>query len=72
PIELRDLDKISRVALSSRKDLVVATVDRMSKAIYYSVKNEFRRESKSKVNKRQFHLSFDQETLPASTSCPFH
>jgi len=38
PIELRDLDKISRVALSSRKDLVVATVDRMSKAIYYSVK----------------------------------
>jgi len=38
PIELRDLDKISRVALSSRKDLVIATVDRMSKVIYYSVK----------------------------------
>lgn len=38
PIELRDLDKISRVALSSRKDLVVATVDRLSRAIYYSVK----------------------------------
>jgi tRNA-intron endonuclease len=38
PIELRDLDKISRVALSSRKDLVVATVDRLSKPIYYSVK----------------------------------
>ena len=38
PIELRDLDKISRVAMSSRKDLIVATVDRLSKAIYYSVK----------------------------------
>jgi len=38
PIELRDLDKMSRVALSSRKDLIVATVDRLSKAIYYSVK----------------------------------
>lgn len=38
PIELRDLDKISRVALSSRKDLVIATVDRLSKPIYYSVK----------------------------------
>jgi len=38
PIELRDLDKISRVALSSRKDLIVATVDRLSKPIYYSVK----------------------------------
>lgn len=40
PIELRDLDKISRVALGSRKDLIVATVDRLSKAIYYSV-NKF-------------------------------
>ena len=38
PIELRYLDKISRVALSSRKDLIVATVDRLSKPIYYSVK----------------------------------
>lgn len=38
PIELRDLDMISRVALSSRKDLIVATVDRLSKPIYYSVK----------------------------------
>jgi tRNA-intron endonuclease len=38
PIELRDLDKISRVAMSSRKDLIVATVDRLSKPIYYSVK----------------------------------
>ncbi|MFX1326920.1 MAG: tRNA-intron lyase [Promethearchaeota archaeon] len=38
PIELRDLDKMSRVAMSSRKDLIVATVDRQSKPIYYSVK----------------------------------
>ena len=38
PIELRDLDKMSRVALSSRKDLILATVDRLSKPIYYSVK----------------------------------
>ncbi|KKN18690.1 hypothetical protein LCGC14_0953330, partial [marine sediment metagenome] len=38
PIELRDLDKISRVALGSRKDLIIATVDRLSKPIYYSVK----------------------------------
>lgn len=38
PIELRDLDKMSRVALASRKDLIVATVDRLSKPIYYSVK----------------------------------
>ncbi len=38
PIELRDLDKISRVALSSRKDLIVATVDRLSRPIYYSVR----------------------------------
>ena len=40
PIDLRDLDKMSRVAMSSRKDLVVATVDRLSKPIYYSV-NKF-------------------------------
>lgn len=38
PIELRDLDKISRVAMSSRKDLIVATVNRLSQPIYYSVK----------------------------------
>ncbi|MFX1274413.1 MAG: tRNA-intron lyase [Promethearchaeota archaeon] len=38
PIELRDLDRISRVAMSSRKDLIVATVDRLSKPIFYSVK----------------------------------
>lgn len=38
PIELRDLDKISRVAMSSRKELIVATVDRLSKPTYYSVK----------------------------------
>jgi len=38
PIQLRDLDKMSRVALASRKDLLVATVDRLSKPIYYSVK----------------------------------
>jgi tRNA-intron endonuclease len=38
PIELRDLDKISRVAMSSRKDLIIATVDRLSKPTYYSVK----------------------------------
>ncbi|MFW9898406.1 MAG: tRNA-intron lyase [Candidatus Thorarchaeota archaeon] len=39
PIELRELDKISRVAMSSRKELIVATVDRLSKPIYYNVKN---------------------------------
>ncbi len=38
PIDLRELDKMSRVAMSSRKDLIVATVDRLSKPIYYSVK----------------------------------
>jgi tRNA-intron endonuclease len=40
PIELKDLDKISRVAMSSRKSLIIATVDRLSKPIYYSV-NKF-------------------------------
>ncbi len=40
PIDLKELDKMSRVAMSSRKDLVVATVDRLSKPIYYSV-NKF-------------------------------
>lgn len=38
PIELKDLDKISRVAMSSRKDLIIATVDELSKPVYYSVK----------------------------------
>ncbi|MEJ2277256.1 MAG: tRNA-intron lyase [Candidatus Lokiarchaeota archaeon] len=38
PIELRDLDKISRVAMGARKDLIVATVDSLSKPVYYSVK----------------------------------
>jgi len=40
PVDLKELDKMSRVAMSSRKDLVVATVDRLSKPIYYSV-NKF-------------------------------
>ena len=48
PIDLKDLDKMSRVAMSSRKDLVVATVDRLSKPIYYSV-NKF--EIMTKVEK---------------------
>ncbi|NVM44669.1 MAG: tRNA-intron lyase [Candidatus Lokiarchaeota archaeon] len=48
PIDLKDLDKMSRVAMSSRKDLVVATVDRLSKPIYYSV-NKF--EIMNKVEK---------------------
>jgi tRNA-intron endonuclease len=38
PIQLRDLDRNSRVALSSRKELIVATVDRLSRPIYYNVK----------------------------------
>ncbi len=38
PIELRELDIISRIAMSSRKDLIIATVDRLSKAVYYSIK----------------------------------
>jgi len=50
PIELKDLDKMSRVAMSSRKDLVVATVDRLSKPIYYSV-NKF--EIMNKVEKSE-------------------
>jgi len=40
PIDLKELDRMSRVAMSSRKDLIVATVDRLSKPIYYSV-NKF-------------------------------
>jgi len=50
PIDLKDLDKMSRVAMSSRKDLVVATVDRLSKPIYYSV-NKF--EIMNKVEKSE-------------------
>jgi len=50
PIDLKDLDKMSRVAMSSRKDLVVATVDRLSKPIYYSV-NKF--EIMNKIEKEE-------------------
>ncbi len=38
PIELRDLDKNSRIALNSRKELIVATIDRLSHPIYYNIK----------------------------------
>jgi len=54
PIELKDLDKISRVALSSRKDLIVATVDRQSKPIYYSV-NKFEILNKKEVESEREH-----------------
>ena len=50
PIDLKDLDKMSRVAMSSRKDLIVAAVDRLSKPIYYSV-NKF--EITNKVEKEE-------------------
>jgi len=50
PIDLRELDKMSRVAMSSRKDLIVATVDRLSKPIYYSVKKF---EIMNKVEKKE-------------------
>ena len=50
PIDLKDLDKMSRVAMSSRKDLIIAAVDRLSKPIYYSV-NKF--EIKNKVEKEE-------------------
>lgn len=50
PIDLKELDKMSRVAMSSRKDLIVATVDRLSKPIYYSV-NKF--EIINKVEKNE-------------------
>lgn len=36
-VELRDLDNITRIALSSRKDLIFATVNRLSKVVYYNV-----------------------------------
>ncbi len=38
PINLNELDKITQTSISSRKELVVATVDRLSKPIYYLVK----------------------------------
>ncbi len=38
PIDLKELDRMSRVAMSSRKELIISTVDRLSKPIYYSVK----------------------------------
>ncbi len=50
PIDLKDLDKMSRVAMSSRKDLIIAATDRLSKPIYYSV-NKF--EIKNKVEKEE-------------------
>lgn len=53
PIELRDLDKISRVALSSRKDLIVATVDRLSRPIYYSV-NKFEIINNAEINEDDY------------------
>ncbi len=46
PIELRDLDLISKVALSSRKDLIIATVDQLSKPVYYTL----RRFSRAELN----------------------
>ncbi|MBY8988393.1 MAG: tRNA-intron lyase [Candidatus Lokiarchaeota archaeon] len=52
PIDLKELDKMSRVAMSSRKDLVVATVDRLSKPIYYSV-NKFEIMNKVEGNEDQ-------------------
>lgn len=52
PIELKDLDKMSRVAMSSRKDLIVATVDRLSKPIYYSV-NKFEIISKLETDEEE-------------------
>lgn len=53
PIELKDLDKMSRVAMSSRKDLIVATVDRLSKPIYYSV-NKFELISKLDIDEEEY------------------
>lgn len=53
PIELKELDKMSRVALSSRKDLIVATVDRLSKPIYYSV-NKFEIINKVEINEDEY------------------
>jgi tRNA-intron endonuclease len=53
PVDLKELDRISRVALSSRKDLIVATVDRLSKPIYYSV-NKFEIINKVKINEKEY------------------
>jgi tRNA-intron endonuclease len=53
PIELKELDKMSRVAMSSRKDLIVATVDRLSKPIYYSV-NKFEIINKVEVREEDY------------------
>lgn len=53
PIELKDLDKMSRVALSSRKDLIIATVDRLSKPIYYSV-NKFQIINNIEINEEEY------------------
>jgi tRNA-intron endonuclease len=53
PIELKELDKMSRVALSSRKDLIVATVDRLSKPIYYSV-NKFEIINKVDIKEEEY------------------
>ena len=53
PVELKELDRISRVALSSRKDLIVATVDRLSKPIYYSV-NKFEIINKVKIDEKEY------------------
>lgn len=36
-LSLRELDNITRIALSSRKDLIFATVNRLSKVVYYNV-----------------------------------
>jgi tRNA-intron endonuclease len=53
PVELKELDRMSRVALSSRKDLIVATVDRLSKPIYYSV-NKFEIINKVNLNEEEY------------------
>lgn len=53
PIELKELDKMSRVAMSSRKDLIVATVDRLSKPIYYSV-NKFEIINKVELREEEY------------------
>ncbi len=53
PVELKELDRMSRVALSSRKDLIVATVDRLSKPIYYSV-NKFEIINKINLDEREY------------------
>ena len=53
PVELKELDRMSRVALSSRKDLIVATVDRLSKPIYYSV-NKFEIINKININEENY------------------